>query len=488
MSRFQGLSNELVLGILEEVFPDDIESISLASKKIYRLATPRLEEHHRLRKQYTNFENMVERKPNNWHDPGGLFADLLCKIMTDTRVGHYVKKIDLDLWNIGPKDGWKPDAVFEKQASASRTRLQHDSRTYMEIIEEAVRSNEIIPPEEVDDWLQKIRSGNEDPLVALLLLHAPKLETLKFINPYRQLDSLCLLKMVQRIVAQDSTVELCLSHLKNVEIYFAEGWESLDFLKAFMSLPSLTSFRTKSLFVDGRTHEANSAILPQISNVTDLSFRSGLLPGMVFSELLRGVKNLKSFAYDFCHLWRDEDYTPSFECFPLLNSLEANAGQTLERLKLGAEKIETTDIAPARAFRALRDIEIQTSRCFAVDEDKPANFAGFLPVSLERFAMHWYKPTSTATVETLIKAVLGFIGESKAQLPHLRMLHLSTASQEESDALSECLASDETAQINPLLSFHIRGPCGDGQEIAAWADNICTCGQDCFGNGRNEPI
>ena len=66
-------------------------------------------------------------------------------------------------------------------------------------------------------------------------------------------------------------------------------------------------------------------------------------------------------------------------------------------------------------------------------------------------------------------------------LPHLRTLYLSTRDQEESDALWDCLASDETAQINPLLSFEIHGPSGGGP-IAAWMDNECTCGNDCFGN------
>lgn len=48
----------------------------------------------------------------------------------------------------------------------------------MEIIEEAIRTIKIIPTEEVDDWLCEIRHGNEDPLVALLLLHAPKIHSL----------------------------------------------------------------------------------------------------------------------------------------------------------------------------------------------------------------------------------------------------------------------------------------------------------------------
>ena len=483
MARFEDLSVELVLGILEEVSPDDIVSISLASKCIYRLAIPRLEEHRMLRKQYTNFKNMVEHKPNEWHDPGGLLAHLLCNIRSNARIGQYVKTIDLDVWNYGARGGWKPDAVFERQVTTNSVRLRQDQKTNMEIIEEAVRAIEIIPTDEVDDWLHEIRRGNEDPLVALLLLHAPRLHTLKFLVPYARSDSSYLLKTIQRVTAQGSSTNLYPLHLTNVYMRFAETWESLDFVKAFMSLPSLTSIKTNNLFVDGRTHEPNSAILPQPSNVTDVSFRSGFLPEKVFSELFRGIPNLKSFAYDFRHLWRDEDYTPPFDCLTVLRSLEANASNTLEYLKLGAKDIETSQIVPLREFRALREFEVQTSRCFAAAENKSANLIGLLPVSLERLAMRWYEVTYVLRVNILIEAILDLVRGSKAQLPLLRMLGVSTRDQGESDALWECLASDETAQINPTLAFNIQGPGSDGGEIRAWADNVCTCGQDCFGNG-----
>ena len=481
MARFQDLSTELVLGILENVLPDDIESISLASKRIYQLAIPRLQEHRILRKQYTNFKNMVEYKPHNWHDPGGLLADLLCKILSDARTSHYVKKIDLDMWNFGPRDGWRPDAIFEKPFTTRRNQLQQDSKTNMEIIEEAVRAAEIIPSEEVDDWLQQIRRGNEDPLVALLLLYAPKLHTLKFLVPYVGTESSYLLSTIQRVTLKGPTAKLYPAHLRNVEMYCAEAWQSLDFVKAFMSLPLLTSIKTDSLFVDDRTYEDSSGTLPQPSSVTDMSFRSGFLPEKAFSELLPGVKNLKSFAYNFRHLWRDEGHQPPFDCVAVLSSLEANADHTLQNLSLGAEEIETSQIAPVRKFRVLREIELQTLRCFAVDSGQPSDLISLLPTSLERLALCWCNTPSRHGVDTLIEAILGLVRESKTQLPHLRTLYLSTRDQDESDALWDCLASDETAQINPLLSFEIHGPSGGGP-IAAWMDNVCTCGQDCFGN------
>lgn len=487
MAKIQDLSTELVLEILEKVLPEDIESFSLASKSLYILAIPRLEEHRALRKQYTNFQNMVEYRPHHWRDPGGLLAELLCKVMTDARMRYYVKKIDLDVWNSGPRGGWKPDAVFDKQISTRSTRLQPDSRTNMEIIEEAVRAVEVIAPGEVNDWLTQIRHGNEDPLVALLLLHATRLNTLKFAVPYAHSGSSYILKTLQSVTMQGPAVQLYPSHLKSVELWFAKKWESPDLIKAFMSLPSLTSIKTESLFVDGRTYEAHSMTLPQPSNVIEMSFRSGSLPHKAFSELLQGVKNLKSFAYDIQDLWGDEDYTARSDFLAVLDSVEANAGQTLECLRLGAEDIRMDQIAPLRRFGTLRNIELWTYRCFAVNEGKPTDLISLLPVSLENLTLAWYETTSADGVELLTETILGWIRESKTRLPHLRTLAIITMDHMALDALWDCLSSEQTARINPMLSFKIRGP-GGGGEIIAWADNVCICGQDCFGGNLDEPL
>lgn len=479
MARFQDLSTELVVAILEEVLPEDIEAVSLVSKRTYQLTIPRLEEHRRLRKQYTNFKNLVQNGDMSWHDPGGLLANLLCTILSDARIGYYVKTLDLELWQFSETAGWKPDEVFENQATTSRTRAQQDSKTRMEILEEAVRTTEVIPVEEVDDWLRQIRRGNEDPIVALLFLHAPRLHTLRFVDPYSPSESSYFLRTVQRVTRQGSAVSSYPSHFKNVEIWFAEGWERLDFVKAFMSLPSLTSLKADSLFIDGRTHEVDSAILPRPSNVVELSFQ-GLIPEKAFSELLQGVKNLKAFEYKFTHLWRDEDYTPPFNCLAVMKSLEANASHTLESLKLSALNLETSQMAPIRGFVALREIEIQTKHCLAVEESNIKNLVSVLPVSVEKFALSWYEVSSVSCTETLIEAMLGLVRASKTQLPNLRMLQVNSRDQGTSDALWDCLGSDETAQINENLGFNIQGPNGGGK-IPAWADNVCTCGQDCFG-------
>ena len=249
-----------------------------------------------------------------------------------------------------------------------------------------------------------------------------------------------------------------------------------------MSLPSLESIRTDYLFVSDQLHGPGSAILRQPSNVKHISFRNGCLPGEAISELLRGVKNLRALVYEFQLLWCDEDYTATIDCFDLLGSLEAN--QSYSRTsQIGRSRYQGQSNRPSSRIRVLREIEIQTRRCFAGNDGGPANLIGLLPVSLEGFIMRRYKTTSVGGVEALTEAILlGLVRESKAQLPHLRTLHVSTKDPGAYSAFWDCLASDKTAQINPMLSFKIQGPASEGQ-ISAWAANVCTCGQDCFGNG-----
>lgn len=150
--------------------------------------------------------------------------------MTDAEVGHFVKKIDLDVWSNCAREGWKPDTVFQKQLSANRNQLPQSLKTNIEIIEEAVRAVGLIPTEGADECLYRV-------LIAFLLLYAPKVHTLKFAVPSARSESSYLFKTIQHFGRQGCTANTYPSYLKNVESSFAELWESLDFVKAFMSFP-----------------------------------------------------------------------------------------------------------------------------------------------------------------------------------------------------------------------------------------------------------
>lgn len=113
------------------------------------------------------------------------------------------------------------------------------------------------------------------------------------------------------------------------------------------------------------------------------------------------MKGLETFAYNFTYSSYFEEYTPIFDCLAMMSSLKALASQILEQLKLNAPGIETSEIAPFRGFHVLREIEIETSSCLALEDSKIANLGGVLPVSIERLAMCWHEVTSADGLGTL---------------------------------------------------------------------------------------
>lgn len=108
-------------------------------------------------------------------------------------------------------------------SSLAQTETSYRSlKTNMEIIEEAVRAVGLIPTEEADDWLYRVRCGSEDPLIALLLLYAPKVHTLKFAVPSARSESSYLFKTIQHFGRQGCNANTYPSYLKNIELSFAE--------------------------------------------------------------------------------------------------------------------------------------------------------------------------------------------------------------------------------------------------------------------------
>ena len=192
-------------------------------------------------------------------------------------------------------------------------------------------------------------------------------------------------------------------------------------------------------------------------------------------------RQIKPGSSKISHPPHDQEYEPAFDCLDVIHPLVVLASHTLEHLELGSLDIEIGQIPSMRGFRALREIEFETSRCLIVDESKIAGFVGALPITIERIAMRWDEPNCVDGFGELTEAFLSFIRESKTQLPHLRTLHVTSRDEEEYDALWDLFTTNATAQLNTRLSFDLQGPNGGG-EIPAWADNVCTCGQDCFGN------
>ena len=149
------------MGIWEHVLePRDVESFSLVSKHIYALGVPFVDEHKKLKREYSFLcTNVCPSVP----------ALLLKKILLWPRVGLYVTHLSIDdyqtRWDL-------PDDVIDEQLYFYHAPYSEDD---MKLFIEAICRASSVPPEEVEYWIRTIKEGDEDPILALLLLLFPNL-------------------------------------------------------------------------------------------------------------------------------------------------------------------------------------------------------------------------------------------------------------------------------------------------------------------------
>lgn len=98
MNLFSQLSTELVLSILEKVFPENLVSFSISCKDIYDLSSARLKEHRPFNQQYRRNWNGVEHEPDRLRRQAGVVRELLFSFHKDTVVDRYVRSMEAVAW------------------------------------------------------------------------------------------------------------------------------------------------------------------------------------------------------------------------------------------------------------------------------------------------------------------------------------------------------------------------------------------------------
>lgn len=183
MATFSDLPNELVIEVWGHVIePEDVESFALVSKRIYSLATPFVEEHTRLKQQYSKIYC-----PN--HQTRSKVANLLEEMLLNPRIALYFNELQIhvctDLWFID----W----------------LLSYSREIIDLLKSAMQYSSSIAPSEVEDWMADIERGDKDPTIALIVMRRIKLKKLELGRCYQHTDGSYLLKTM-RCIAESSEV------------------------------------------------------------------------------------------------------------------------------------------------------------------------------------------------------------------------------------------------------------------------------------------
>ena len=185
MARLEDLATELILDILELIPPEYLESVSLVSKRVHRAVRPLLDEHRTvLEGQYRVWDRYLLKEKRPSHERTDTHADLLCAISTDQRLARMVQTLRVrnETWldQIHNRGSWRPDEAFPGALPNLRvSRPQASQQTRIQILEEVVRKNDMVPESKKDVCINWTRARSEGIAVLLLLCKLPALQNLQ---------------------------------------------------------------------------------------------------------------------------------------------------------------------------------------------------------------------------------------------------------------------------------------------------------------------
>ena len=183
MAIFSDLANELIIGIWGYVIePNDVESFALVSKRIYGLSWQFVKEHASLKQQYSKI--CFSRRERNYEP-----ADLLKKMLLDTRIAFYIISLEISRWDNSWEEPVTPQIFCEDT---------------MALFEGAIRASPLITRSKAEDWITDVRKGNEDPIIALVIMRLIKIK--KFDLWEKETEGRYILRTLERITQSPEAV------------------------------------------------------------------------------------------------------------------------------------------------------------------------------------------------------------------------------------------------------------------------------------------
>lgn len=410
MASLSRLPNEMIAETWGHVLePKDIENFALVSKNIYAIGIPFIMEHNKLKKEFSFFETGSNTRAS-------APAYLLKNVLLRPRVALYVTHLSIGRvqhrWQASNGEGYD-DMTY----SNNRPKKRHDPYPddEMALFIRAIRKTGFVPLVEVGQWIQYVRMGDEDEILALLSLFLPNLTTMTLYNEGR-IFSQNFRKTIRRIALDGQ--QRFLTRLKTVCLQgdFSSDNDYLesDWLEDFYNLPLLHAIDVKSIVI-WRNVDTVQTYIPGSSNITELTFVDSSVHGKTMSELLESIKALKKFSY----------MEPGigfyiFDPFWMRAALLAHAKHSLESLTITFSQTEGNLLGTLCDFTALRELE--TNIHLLIRETRVEKLPDLLPTSIEQLHLHMGGLRFCNSVPSLIKS---FVQEKSQRLPNLRAIKLS---------------------------------------------------------------
>ncbi len=406
MASLSRLPNEMIAETWGHVLePKDIESFALVSKKIYAIGIPFIMEHNKLKKEFSFFDT----GPNT---RASAPAYLLKNVLLRPRVALYVTHLSIGRvqhrWQASNGEG-HDDMTYSNNGPKNRHDPYPDDE--MALFIRAIRETGFVPLVEVGKWIQDVRMGDEDEILALLSLFIPNLTTMTLYNEGRIF--LQNFRKIIRRIALDGQQRF-LTRLKTVCLQGDYDYLESDWLEVFYNLPLLHAIDVKSIVI-WKNVDTVQIYIPGSSNITELTFVESSVHGKTMFEILESIKALKKFSY-----MEPVIGFYIFDPFWMRAALLAHAKHSLEPLTITFSQTEGNLLGTLCDFTALRELE--TNIHLLIRETRFEKLPDLLPTSIEQLHLHMGGHRFCNSVPSLIKS---FVQEKSQRLPNLRALKLS---------------------------------------------------------------
>ena len=339
MATFSDLPNELVIAIWGYVLePEDVESFALVSKGVNGLATPFVREHRRLKREYSEIRLLND-------GTGFKPADLLEKMLRNPRIALYIKELQI----IGWADCWE-EQIFRDDTSYSMET--------MNLFEDTIRHSSLTSHTTIEDWIEEIKIGSEEPILALMIMQTTKLENLGLIR-YRSVADHYLLRTLEQM-----------------------------------------------------THSTEARQLSTFSNLSDLTILDCDITIDALSRMLRSIKDLKSFRYH-------GGVNSPIEDFEIRSKLFQSSQHSLHKLSFKKIDEEPVPMREFTRFEALTELEMDAFLLLSNKEKACRVLADVLPMSIEKVTLFWYCSASFGVLQEVVSEM---VKSKEKRLPYLKEL------------------------------------------------------------------
>lgn len=429
MRGFTDLSNELHLEILQYLPPPDLGSFFCVNRHLYALTAIHRISYQSLKRRFSTSLNT--------HQPGST-AKLIKSILADPQIALYVQHYTIDGW----REGWDPEK--EVHGNNMPEHVEY-SASDMRQLELALRDSQYVYIDEIEDWIERLKVGDEHVLIAHALTLFPNLTSIDFQTP-DDLTSWCVKRAIHRI-ADAERPGGPLAKLISVTIGASECSDFIDpdDIEVITMLPSVRIVNAERV---GDAYGSFEDIVPRIgSNVTDLNISDGDLAPQRLMLLLQSFESLQSFTYWPTFLSRRNC---DFDAFSIVVILLLCVQDSLRELQIRVGSAIENYMGSLRKFRVLEYLETDTKLLFGHSLSLVQNFQASLPPSIREVKLHGKHLNNRALREHLTSLVM-----CRGLLPNLSNIELVGTETSSNEA---AMLQDMCARVNISLTFVDRGP------------------------------